>query len=118
PAPLADGEARVPVVSADDTAVGGDEVARRECGCIGTEVARDDLRVIAVGDEADVLALRLLRDDAQPQLARQLARLILRELAHGEEHPPHDGAIDSPEEVALVLRAVATAVQLAVHRAR
>ena len=117
-AALADREAGVAIVAAHHATVGGDEVAWRKGGRIGAEVARDDLRVIAVGNEADVLALRLLRHDAESQLARELARLFLGELADGEEHPPYDGAVYSPEEVALVLRAVAPAMQLAIHRAR
>ena len=79
---------------------------------------RDDLRVVAVGDEADVLALRLLGDELEAELVRDGARLGLRLRADGQEHARQHRAVDSPEEVRLVLVVIEPAVQLAVDDAR
>src|SRR5689334_10636601 len=74
--------------------------------------------MIAVGNEADVLALYLVRDDREAERPRAFARFGLRHLADRQKHAPNDRAVYPPEEVALVLGRVPTAQQLTRSRAR
>ena len=55
---------------ADDRTVGQQDRAVRQRGCVAAQPARDHLRMIAVGDEADVLALDLLGDDLEAEGVR------------------------------------------------
>ena len=67
---MADGEPRVALVLSDHLAAGKHEWPAGERGRIGAQSRANDLRVIAVGDEADVLALDLFGDDFEPERMR------------------------------------------------
>src|SRR5205823_770418 len=64
-AALPDGKARVAIVLADHASVGQHEGPRAQRWSVGAELLPDDFRVVAVGNEADVLAFNLLGDHAQ-----------------------------------------------------
>ena len=66
--------------------------------------------MIAVRDKTNVLALGLLGDDFEAEAVRHGARLLLREAANGQQHARQDGAIDSPEEVGLILGVIEPAM--------
>ena len=66
-AALADREAREAVVLAHHAPVDEHHGAAGERRRVAAEPPRDDLRVIAVGHEADVLALDLLGDDLEAE---------------------------------------------------
>src|SRR4051794_38928940 len=70
----------------------------------------DEARVVAVGHEANFLALRLLRD-RQCQAACDCPHLVLGEVADREERPRELLLRQAEEEVRLVFRSVARAQQ-------
>src|SRR4051812_30514044 len=74
--------------------------------------------MIAIGHEADVLALGLLGDQLESELVRDGARLWLCLVSHGENHARQYLAVDAPQEVALVFRRVEPAMQYTVGYAR
>ena len=116
-APLPNGEAGVPGVLADDPAVGEHDRAARQRGGIVAQALSNDPRVVAIGNEADVLRFDLLGHD-QPERTRHVARLGLGLVPDREEHARDHGAVDPPQEVGLVLGLVEPAVQLPVDDAR
>ena len=80
-------------------------------------MALEDADVIAVGHEADLHGLGLVRrGEAEPPGER--AGLRLGQRAHGRQHPLHDRAVDAPQEVALVLLRIVTPVESPVARDR
>src|SRR3546814_3533535 len=97
PAPLPDGIMDEALVRAEYAAVDMDDVA--PIVGLGAQLL-DQRRIIAIGDEADVLAVGLARD-AEPQLARDLAHHALFE-------PPPRKA----QAVELVLRGPAQEIDL------
>src|SRR3954468_1641883 len=102
----------------DLTAIRQHERTGRQCRRVVAEPLPQNLRVVTVRNEADVLALRLLRDDLEAQAVRDGARLRLRARANGEQHPPNDVPVNSPEEVRLILPRIEAAMQRAVDDSR
>ncbi len=82
PLALADGETLQPVVLAHHATVGRHDLAGR---FRRTLAAADERRVIAVGNEADLLAVFLV-GHAQADLARHGPDLVLAILADGQQH--------------------------------
>ena len=89
------------------------ERAGRERRGVGRQVALEHADVVVVGDEADFYRLGLVGRD-EPEPAGHDARLPLGELSHGRAQPRHDGTVDPPQKVRLVLLRVAAAVQRSV----
>src|SRR5664279_3933494 len=77
---------------------------------------RQNNGVIPTRHEADVLTLRLLRYHSQAESTRPRPRLRLRQRTNRQQHPTYHRAIDSPQEVALILRGVQSPVQLSTMR--
>src|SRR4030095_16910806 len=104
-AALSDGEAAEPVVRTDPRTVPSDEIAG------GTEVPRALADEVAVGrplDEADLLALRLVRDgEAEPP--RLGTDLVLRQLADGELGGGELLLAETEQEVRLIFVGIAPA---------
>src|SRR5204862_3264980 len=73
--------------------------------------------VVVIGNETDFDRLRLFGGD-ETQLPRGRACLGLGQRADRREHAAHDGAIDAPQEIRLILLPVLAAVPRAVacHR--
>src|SRR5439155_1220193 len=69
-----------------------------------------ELVVLARGDEADLLAVFLVRH-AQPQLAGQLANLRLVVLSHGKQHAGQERPLHAEQHVRLVLAVIDAAAQ-------
>ena len=85
---------------------------------LGAAQPCDHARVVAVGDEADVLALALLGDELEPQLVRDRPRLRLRLRADREQHARQHAPVDPPQEVRLVFRRIEPPMQGTVDHAR
>src|SRR5699024_1217017 len=108
PAALTDGEAVGPPVPADDLAGAlVDDLALLLAEALGEPAAG-----VAVGDEADVVAVRLL-GHGEAALGRLDADVGLRRVPEGEEGPRELVLVEHPEDVGLVLGRVDGAVQLA-----
>ena len=117
-ATLADRVPRKPVVRAKHRSVASDKWTRLQGRRVKPKLPRDDLCMIPVGHEADVLALRLLGDELEPELVRHRARLRLRLRPHGQQHPREHPSLDAPEEVRLVLCRIESAMQRTVAHLR
>ena len=70
----------------------------------------DDIGIGALRHEADILAVGLVRD-RQTELARQRPRLVLGEAAERKAQKVEFGAGRAIQEIALVAREIAGAVQ-------
>ena len=75
------------------------------------ELLAQPARVVAVGHEADVVAVRLVRDE-QPARGGLLAHLGLGGVAEREQRVPQLVLVEDPEDVGLVLAVVDGAVHL------
>ena len=101
---LAYGEAGDTIVMADDGAIGGDEFA----GGLGHglpllfEIGSEELLVVAAGDEADLLRVRLF-GESEAALAGHFADFGLGEAAKREEGVSELLLGEAEEEVSLVL---------------
>ena len=92
---------------------GGHQRTRRQGRGVRGQVALQNAGIVVVGNEADLHRFRLVRR-GETQPARVAARLRLREHADRREHSRHHLAVDSPQEVALVLVPVPAPVEGAV----
>ncbi len=109
---LADGVAGDALVAAERAAVGVDDVAG--LGRVGAE-AGDEVAVVALRDEADVLALGLV-GERQAEAAGVGAGLGLGQAAQGKAQESQLLGGGGEEEVALVLGGVGGLVQLGAGR--
>src|SRR5947209_5975877 len=107
PAPLADGEMDDAGMGAEHAAGFVHDVAR--LGGAGSQ-ALDNVAIAAGGDEADVLAVLLLRD-RKTEAARKLARLCLGHVAQRKAQELELLPGGGKQEVALVAGAVAGAIK-------
>ena len=112
PAALADGEMDHALVLAEHGPVEPDDLARR--GGLGAQFL-DQPGIIAVGDEADVLAVGLVGDD-QPGGLGQPANLALGQVAEREAQIIELVGGGAVEEIALVARRVAALPQFGAAR--
>ena len=104
--PLAAGVAGQPLVAAQHMAVLIHKVPRRQ----GRAVLLQEPDVVAVGDEADVLAVGLVRH-RQPRLPRLLPDGVLVELPHRQQQMGQLELGELIEHIALVLPSVAAPQQ-------
>ena len=82
-----------------------------EAGPIGREVAVDHGRVVAVGHEADLLAVRLVRDTQAPR-ERDPPDVVFRHLTDREQRARELRLGQGEEEIRLVLAMVDAAQQV------
>ena len=111
-APLADGEVVDALVPADLGAVLQDDRAGPG-GCVGGMIGDglvDEPGVVAVGDEADLLAL-LLVGHGQADFGGEGPHLLLGEVAEREDDVPELVLLQVEKEIGLVLVEVAAARQ-------
>ena len=115
PASLADREVVLAVVMAEHLAAAVDDLAR--AAQARTAVALQERAPAEARDEAQVLALALVRD-RQTRLAGERAHGVLREAAEREREPVEIRRVEAREHVALVLAGVGGAHQRALGVAR
>ena len=73
-------------------------------------LALDERRVVAVGNEADFLAVGLL-GDRQPEAARDVANRVLRQIADGEARARQLLLREREQEIRLILRRIEAAAK-------
>src|SRR6185437_1646727 len=91
---------------------GGDELAGgiRELLALLVEISVNKALVIAAGDKADLLRVRLLRQ-REPVLPRQFAHLRLAHMAQRKARAAELGLGKTKEEVGLILCSIRRATQ-------
>src|SRR5581483_2634404 len=107
PLPLADGEAMHAAVRAEFTTTLVDD---RPAAFDRRILARDERRIVAVGDEADLLAVGLVGDD-QSEPPRLLAHIRLHQRADGEYRPRELILREREQEVRLILLDIRAALE-------
>ena len=116
--PLSDRIAGEPVVLTYDGAAGGHDRSVGQGRRVGGKPLLEDPRVVSIGDKADLLTLRLFGDYLEAHCMSACASLCLVQRADGQDQTRQHRAIDSPQEIGLVLVVIHPAVQLSVHDAR
>src|SRR6267143_117554 len=97
---------------ADHLTARGDERSGYQRRRIGGKMLLEHRHVVVVRDETDLDRFLLIRSH-QSQPPGDRASLLLGEIAHRRQHAVHHRAIDPPQEVRLILLAVAAAEQRA-----
>src|SRR5581483_733356 len=117
-APLSERESSVALVPAGHGPIRRDKRPSRERRRISAQTLGDNLRVIAIGHEADVLALDFLGHDIEPKPPRPLSGLRLRQPTNGQQQSPHDGWIQSPQEIRLIFLVIEPTTEYSMFSAR